>query len=194
MARCLTVSRLITLFPVRLSIFHSPDGFLRDDSDSRTSVCPALHLTRQSITLDPFSIRNPTWGDDLVSFVQNYINPFSSGSSALRIDWMEYIGMSELMPGSPQLVDLDGLHHVTSAAPLLLTAILNQSNSGCAAVLKRRSLAEGVLLAAHVDKEAALLNAPMLTHRSGRSQALDLRGFEKSRRHNLPEFRSAMRT
>ena len=91
MARCLTVSRLIILFPVRLSGFHSSDGFLRDDSDSKTSVCPALHLTCQSITLEPFSIRNPTWGDDLVSFVQTYINPFSSGSFALRIDWMEYI-------------------------------------------------------------------------------------------------------
>ena len=173
MVRCLTVSRLITLFLVRISLFHSLDGFLRDDSDSRTSVCPALHLTRQSITLEPFSIRNPTWGDDLVSFVQNYINPFSSGSSALRIDWMEHIGMGELMPGFPQLVDLDRLHSVTSAALLLLTAILNQSNSGCAAVLNRRSLVEGVFLAAH-DKAAALLNAPILTHRSGHTQALDL--------------------
>ena len=75
--------------------------------------------------------------------------------------------MGELMPTFPQLVDLDRLHHGTSAGLLSLTATLNQSNSGCAAVLKRRSLAEGVLLAAHVDKETALLNAPMLTHRSG---------------------------
>ena len=102
--------------------------------------------------------------------------------------------MSELMPSSPQLVDLDRFHHVTSAALLLLTAILNQSNSGCAAILKRRSLAEGVFLVAHVDKEIALLNAPMLTHRSGHPHASDVQGFEKSRRHNLPEFRSAMRT
>ena len=71
------------------------------------------------------------------------------------------------MPSSPQLVDLDRFHHVTSAALLLLTAILNQSNPGCAAVLKRRSLAEGVFLAAYVDKGTALLNAPMLIHRSG---------------------------
>ena len=71
------------------------------------------------------------------------------------------------MPTFLQLVDLDRFHHVTSAALLLLTAILNQSISGCAAVLKRRSLAEGVFLAAYVDKGTALLNAPMLTHRSG---------------------------
>ena len=72
------------------------------------------------------------------------------------------------MPTSPQLVDLDQFQHVTSAALLMLTAMLNQSKSGCAALLKRRSLADGGFPAAHVDKETALLNAPMLTHRSAR--------------------------
>ena len=74
---------------------------------------------------------------------KNDIDPFSSGSPALRIDWMEDIGMSELMPTLPQLVDLDRLHHVTSAALHSLTALLTQSKPGCAAVLKRRSLEKG---------------------------------------------------
>ena len=56
---------------------------------------------------------------------------------------MEDIGMSELMPSFPRLVDLDQLHHVTSAGPLSLAALLTQSNSGWAAVPQRRSLAKG---------------------------------------------------
>ena len=79
----------------------------------------------------------------LSSLCRHYIDPLSSGSSALRIDWTEGSGMSELMPTFPQLVDLDRLHHVISAAPVSLAALLTQLDSRWAAVPKRRSLAKG---------------------------------------------------
>ena len=53
------VSRLVIPFPVRLSILHSPDGFIRDLSDSEMIVCPALHLTRRSTFLGAFSYGKP---------------------------------------------------------------------------------------------------------------------------------------
>lgn len=71
------------------------------------------------------------------------IDPFSSGSSALRIDWTECIGTCELMPSFPQLLDLDWLHHVTSVALLSLAALVIQLISRWAAVPKRRSFAKG---------------------------------------------------
>ena len=106
---------------------------------------------------------------------------------------MEYIGMSELMPGFPQLVDHDRLPRHFGCSSLAHDHTQPVKFRLCSRS-QTQIFSRGVFLAAHVDKEAALLNAPMLIHRSGRSQALDLRGFEKSRRHNLPEFRSAMQT
>lgn len=52
-------SRLGIPFPVRFSILHSPDGFLRDLSDSKMIVCPTLHLTRRIISLEAFSFAKP---------------------------------------------------------------------------------------------------------------------------------------
>ena len=64
------------MFPVHLSKLQSLDGFLREDSDSITSVCPVLHPTRRSISLEAFSFCNPTRSGDLVFFVQTLQQSF----------------------------------------------------------------------------------------------------------------------
>lgn len=47
------------------------------------------------------------------------------------------------MPRSPQLVDLDRLHHVTPGSPLLLVGLDTQSGARWASFSKCRSLAKG---------------------------------------------------
>lgn len=64
----------------------------------------------------------------LSSFRRHYINPFSSGGSALRNDWTQGSALSELMPSTPQLVDLDRLPHVTPVLVLVFAVLLTQSD------------------------------------------------------------------
>ena len=67
----------------------------------------------------------------------HYINLFSSGGSALTIDWMKGSALGELMLSPLQLVDLDRLHHVTPVLSLVFQGLLAQSDSRSPAVSKR---------------------------------------------------------
>ena len=66
----------------------------------------------------------------LSSLCRRYINPFSSGGSALKIDWIEGIALGELMPSLPQFVDLDRLQHVTIFSPLVFADLLTSQIGG----------------------------------------------------------------